>query len=239
MSWRVKLQVAAGPLTVDVALSGDRRPTAVVGPNGSGKTTLLRAIAGALTPRSGLIEFGDVALFDTNRSIDLPIDQRRVGYVPQGYALFPHLTVAQNVEFGLRAMGQLSPEQCSAKVQSILEQLGCDPLAHRYPARLSGGEQQRVALARALIIEPAVLLLDEPLAALDIAARRTVRETLAQRLRDLDRPTLVVTHDPRDVQALDADVYVLEQGRVIQHGSLDALRQEPASDFVAEFTAAT
>jgi molybdate transport system ATP-binding protein len=237
--WCVRIRATIGELGLDVALRGARGPVAIVGPNGSGKTSLLRVIAGAQPARAGEIVVAGVTLYSSDSSIDRPIEDRRVGYVPQGFGLFPHLTVLDNVLFGLHHRSGVEGRGARrARAMGMLTLLGCEELADRLPKRLSGGEQQRVALARALVIEPRILLLDEPLAALDVSARRSGRAVLAARLRELDCPTIVVTHDVRDVEALDAHVCVLEQGRVTQQGSVPQLRARPATDFVAEFAQA-
>jgi ABC-type sulfate/molybdate transport systems ATPase subunit len=213
-------------------------PLCLIGPNGSGKTSILKLIAGALRPDRGRIRLGQTELFDCASGVDVPSERRRVGYVPQGYGLFPHLSALDNVAFGLStsAHGKRRSD-ARAEAERLLEQLDCTALASRLPIALSGGERQRIALARALLVEPELLLLDEPLSALDVGARRSVRSFLAARLRSLHKPALVVTHDPRDVKELDAEVCVVERGRVVQRGSLDALRADPKSDFVAEFVA--
>jgi len=237
--WCVQVQLEVGALSLDVALDGDASPLALVGPNGSGKTTLLRAITGALRPVRGRIEVDGRSLFDSERGVDAPSERRRIGYVPQGQGLFPHLRVIDNVAFGLSSGARRRPRAARRRLAlDMLQALDCDHLAGRPPVRLSGGERQRVALARALVIEPALLLLDEPLAALDATARRAVRTFLAGRLRALGRPSIVVTHDVRDVAALGARVCVLEQGCIVQRGDLAALRAAPATDFVAEFVGA-
>jgi len=156
-----------------------------------------------------------------------------VGYVPQGYGLFPHLRVLDNVRFGLAGSSQRD-NGARASALAVLEQLEADHLAERWPDTLSGGERQRVALARALVTEPHILLLDEPLAALDAAARRTMRRRLAERLEESAVPAMVITHDIRDIVALSADVHVMEEGRIVQRGPADALAAHPATEFVAE-----
>jgi len=235
VTWRVEVRARLGSLDLEVAIDGDRRPTALVGPNGSGKTTLLRMIAGALAPTAGQIRLGDRTLFDSKHAIELAPEERRVGYVPQGYGLFPHLRVADNVAFGLCFPPRRQPRSARREAATeLLAELGCAHLAERSTATLSGGEQQRVALARALIVDPAILLLDEPLAALDASSRRSMREFLAAHVTSRAKPAIIVTHDARDVLALDAFVLVLEHGRILQRGTAAELRAHPANDFVAE-----
>lgn len=233
MRWRVALHVVLGDFDLRVELEGDQRPVALVGPNGSGKTTVLRAIAGAHAPRSGYVQVGEDVLYDAAGGIALPPESRGVGYVPQGFGLFPHLSVADNVAFAIR--GGATRGQRRAAAAALLEEMDCADLADRRPAKLSGGQQQRVALARALMARPKILLLDEPVSSLDAVARRNLRRYLADYLRGHRGPTLFATHDPRDVQALGARVYVLERGRVVQSGSVADLVAAPATDFVAEF----
>jgi molybdate transport system ATP-binding protein len=238
VSWRLRVRAQVGALALDVAIEGGDGPVALVGPNGCGKTTLLRMIAGARRPDEGEIEVGGVPVFSTARALDVPCEARGVGYVPQGYGLFPHLSVLDNVAFGVReGQPRRGREEARALARVALAELGAEALAERRPATLSGGEQQRVALARALIRRPRILLLDEPLSALDAVARRSVRRFLAERLRALGRPSIIVTHDIRDIVALDAPIHVLEGGRIIQSGRAEALRAAPASEFVAELLA--
>ena len=234
--FRVRVEAALGSLQLDVDLRGGDVPLALVGPNGSGKTSLLRIVAGALPARQTEIEVGGEPLVSSRRGIRLPVERRRVGYVPQGFGLFPHLRVIDNVAFGLSTGAERQNRHGRKRTAlAMLQQLDCAELADRMPTDLSGGERQRVALARALVTKPRLLLLDEPLSALDVGARGKVRRFLAERLRDLPCPTLVVTHDARDVAALAAQVCVLEGGRIRQRGTLADLRTAPATSFVAEF----
>jgi ABC-type sulfate/molybdate transport systems ATPase subunit len=236
LSWQLRVEARLGALSLDISLEGDREPLALVGPNGAGKTTLLRIVAGAHRPTAGRIQVGQRTLFDASQGIDLPPEARRVGYVPQGYGLFPHLSVLDNVSFGLTAPAHFMPRrERHARARALLGELGCTGLEERLPRALSGGEKQRVALARALILEPDVLLLDEPLAALDITSRRAMRAFLAAYLRERDKPALVISHHVRDVLALGGRVAVIERGRVVQHGRAAELAAAPASPFVAEF----
>lgn len=229
--WQATLRGRVGAVELDVTLEGGAAPVALVGPNGTGKTTILRTLAGAYRPEAGRIEVGGQVVFEHEAEIDLPPEARRVGYVPQGYGLFPHLRVVENVAFGLRRAGR---DERRRRALALLSKMGCEHLASRWPAELSGGEQQRVALARALATEPRLLLLDEPLAALDVAGRRALRSYLARHLADSGTPALVVTHDARDIMALEAEVFVLEGGRIVQRGRPEALAAAPATEFVAE-----
>jgi molybdate transport system ATP-binding protein len=198
---------------------------ALVGPSGAGKTTVLRVVAGLLRPRAGRVALdGDVWL-DTGAGVCLDPDRRSVGLVFQEYALFPHLSVEGNVGFGGRA-----------RASELLERFRIAHLAKAKPAELSGGERQRVALARALARGPAVLLLDEPMSALDAHTRASVRAELQELLRDLALPTILVTHDFEDAAALADRVGVIADGRILQLGPPDELVAAPSDAFVASFT---
>jgi molybdate transport system ATP-binding protein len=206
----LRLEARRGDFTLDVALQCPPGPTVVVGPNGAGKSMLLRTVLGAIRARRGTIRLGSRVLFDSDHDIDVPCELRRIGWVPQEYALFPHLTVRQNVAFGIDG----SDRPGRLRVDQLLDQLGLELLEARWPGQLSGGERQKVALARALAPEPKALLLDEPLAALDAQTRDATRAFLARTLRSLAIPSLVVTHDPQDAAAMDGPLVRLERGRV-------------------------
>ena len=227
MSWSADFTAQIGDFSLNVALYGEAEPLLIIGENGSGKSTLLRILAGALPISTGRIVLDGRILEDAGSGTRLPPQDRRIGYVPQGYGLFPHLTSLENVAFGLR--GATRRQQA----MTMLAALDCIALLDRYPAQLSGGQQQRIALARALITEPALLLLDEPLSALDVSARRQVRAALAQHLTG--RPSIIVTHDVRDVRALGGEVVVIEDGQVIQQGTAAALARAPKTPFIDEF----
>ena len=209
--------------------------TTVVGPSGAGKSTLLRLIAGLLRPDTGTIVLGDTLFDDAARGYHLPPGRRGISVVFQEYALFPHLSVAENVAYGLRARGTRRAER-TRRVGAMLERLGLGALAPERPGHLSGGQRQRVALARALVLEPRALLLDEPLAALDVQTRAAVRGELRAVLRDLAIPTLLVTHDYADALVFRERVVIMDAGRVVQDGPHTALLSHPRSRFVAEFT---
>ena len=231
---RARLSGCIGALPLEFELEVARGTLAVVGPNGAGKTSLLLMLLGALGAASGRIELGGRLLFDSEAGIDVPLEERRLGYVPQEYALFPHLSVRDNLRFALRSSG-LSGAELEDRARESLADLKLEAFAERRVTALSGGEQQRVALARALSVRPHALLLDEPLAAFDIAARRETRAFLAEYLQRLDLPTLVVTHDAGDARALGQQIAVLEAGRIVQCGSWAELDARPASRFVREF----
>ncbi|NUT56384.1 MAG: ABC transporter ATP-binding protein [Thermoleophilia bacterium] len=212
---------------LSVAASLGRETLALVGPSGAGKSSILRAIAGLLRPERGRIALGATAWLDTAAGVDLPPERRSVGLVFQDYALFPHLDVRRNVGFGGRR-----------RVDELLERFRISQLANARPGSLSGGERQRVALARALARDPDVLLLDEPLSALDAHTRALVRSELAELLAELSLPTLLVTHDFEDAAALADRVGVIVEGRILQLGTAAELLAAPADAFVAGFTGA-
>jgi molybdate transport system ATP-binding protein len=204
------------------------RTVALVGPSGAGKSSVLRVVAGLAEPHRGRVLLDGERWLDTDRRISLPPERRRVGLVFQDYALFPHLDVRGNVAFGA----------VDRSVDALLERFRIGHLASTHPGELSGGERQRVALARALAREPAVLLLDEPLAALDAHTKAEVRHELSELLGELGLPTLLVTHDYEDAAALADEVGVLVEGRLRQLGTPGELVARPRDAFVASFTGA-
>jgi len=234
-----RLEAVIGARTIDVALDTGPGTLVLVGPNGAGKTSVLSLLLGRLPATRGRIAIGGTVLLDTDARVLVPTEQRRLGYVPQDYGLFPHLSVAANIGFALAsAYPRLGRRARAARVEAALERLDLRSLAERAPARLSGGERQRVALARALSVEPRALLLDEPMAALDVHARREVVAALAASLRELALPSLVVTHDPHEARLLGHTIAVLEAGRIVQHGTWDELARAPRTPFVERFVAA-
>ena len=236
--WQVRLSAHLGSFELDVDLRGGAAPVALIGPNGAGKTTLLRLIAGVHRPDAGLIRVGDEVLYDSERALLRSPEERRVGYVPQGFGLFPHLSVTDNVAFALHAARPRLPRADRRRAAAeLLAGMDAAHLLERRPATLSGGERQRVALIRALLVDPLLLLLDEPLASLDAQARQTLRAHLAGLLAERARPAIVVTHDARDVLALNAHVYAIEAGRIVQHGPAERIAADPATPFLAEFFA--
>ena len=207
--------------------------TVLFGPSGSGKTTILRCLAGLEIPDMGEIFFGKETWFANGKNLVPPRD-RHVGFVPQDYALFPHLSVAGNIAFGLR--GRTVAEK-KARVAELLGWLGLDGLDARLPATLSGGQQQRVALARAVAHQPKLLLLDEPLAALDTPTRNRLRGELRGLLRRLGIPTVFVTHDRLEALSLGDYLVLLNEGRIVQRGPVQEIFNRPANPAVAGIVA--
>jgi molybdate transport system ATP-binding protein len=206
------------------------RVTVLFGPSGCGKTTVLRCLAGLERPDEGEIHFGAERWFEASAGFSLPVQRRGIGYVFQDYALFPHLDVAANVGFGL---SRLPAAERRRRVASMLDRLGLGDLARRRTGELSGGQQQRVALARALVREPRLLLLDEPLAALDAALRESLRDELRQLLLRAGTPALVVTHDRNEALVLGDELVVMHEGRMLQAGPVIEVFNRPASAAVA------
>jgi molybdate transport system ATP-binding protein len=198
-----------------VAFEAEGRSIVLFGPSGSGKTLTLRAVAGLIAPDAGRIELDGRALFDSGARVDVPARERGVGLVFQDYALFPHLSVARNVAFGLGAgmFGRLDA-RARTRVGELLEMAGLSELADARPDRLSGGQRQRVALLRALAKSPRALLLDEPFSALDPLLRAQMRREVRATCQALDTPTLLITHDPEDVAEFGGTVVLYDQGRV-------------------------
>jgi molybdate transport system ATP-binding protein len=200
------------------------------GPSGSGKTTVLRCLAGLERPDRGSIAFGGDLWFESERGICLPPQDRNIGYLAQEYALFPHLSVARNLGFGLSGLDRAERRR---RVAAMAELLGLSGLENRHPHQLSGGEQQRVALGRALVRRPGLLLLDEPLSALDAPTREQLRRDLRRLLREQGMPTLVVTHDRVEATALGDAVLIMDGGQVCQSGPVSDVFSRPASEAVA------
>jgi len=212
---RLTLQSPERSFAVDAAFRSDAHRTALLGPSGSGKSTVLQAMAGLLPGVQGQVRVDGQTLLDSARGIDLPARARGVGFVFQDYALFPHLTVHENLCFGVQRLGRAPDPEATARVEALMAQFDIEALRRAYPRHLSGGQRQRVALARALATAPRLLLLDEPLSALDTALRIRLRAELAQMLARVQVPTLLVTHDPQDVEALAQSVVRLDAGRVV------------------------
>jgi molybdate transport system ATP-binding protein len=226
---RVRLGRFELAATVEAAPGG---VVALLGPNGAGKSTLLRAVSGLVPMTGGRIRLGDAVFDDVDRAVFVPARHRRVGVVFQDHRLFPHLRVVDNVAFGARSRGRARAD-ARAAAREWLARLGLDGLADRRPAQLSGGQAQRVALARALASEPAALLLDEPLAALDVQTRAEVQGELRDHLGRFAGPVLLVTHDPIEALLLAQRLVVLERGRVVQDGTPAEITSRPLTPYVA------
>jgi molybdate transport system ATP-binding protein len=217
--------------SLDVDFSAAPGFTILFGASGSGKTTLLDCVAGLTTPDAGRIAVGERALFDAKTQKNVPVAKRGVGYVLQDLALFPHLTIEQNAEYGLANLPRPARKEIAA---TMLREFRIDHLRQRRPAEISGGERQRVALARALVTDPCVLLLDEPLAALDAATKRKLIDDLRRWNEAHGIPILYVTHSREEVLALGERVLVMEQGRIIAQGTPHEVLSAPLQETVAQ-----
>jgi molybdate transport system ATP-binding protein len=234
VSLEARVIAHVGGLRVDAAFDAEPGRTVVLlGPNGAGKTTLLRVLAGLHALDAGRVVVDGQALDDPAAGTWVPTERRPIAVVFQDHALFPHLTALENVAFGLRARG-VRRADARRRARAWLEHVGVARHAGARPRSLSGGEAQRVAVARALVVEPRVLLLDEPLAALDASARIETRRELRHHLGAHDGARVVVTHDPVDAMTLANRVVVLEEGRVVQAGTITELREHPRSRYVAD-----
>lgn len=232
---KVDARKTYGPFSLEAAFSVAAGETlALVGPTGCGKTTCLMTIAGIVMPDRGIVRFAERLFCDTEAGIWLPPEKRNIGTVFQDFALFPHMTAFENAAYGLRAK-RIRGQPLREKVLAALETVGIGHLAARKPAGLSGGERQRLALARAIAIETPLLLLDEPISALDPHTRDSVRRELKALISSLGKTTVVVTHDPIDALTLGQRICVLENGRVQQIGEKRELLLYPKTEFVARF----
>ncbi len=225
--------VRRGAFTLAVATSvAPGEVLGVLGPNGAGKTSLLRALAGLTAVTEGSIRLGDLVLDDAATGAFVPAERRPVGLVFQNYRLFPHLDVRDNVAFSARSRGT-NRRHARLHADRYLQQLDLTSLASHKPNQLSGGQAQRVALARALAADPGLLLLDEPLAALDARTRLEVRTELRRYLVDFPGPVLIVTHDPLEAMVMTDRLLVIEDGHVVQHGTPAEVARRPATQYVA------
>ncbi len=230
LSVQTTLRGKHGAFSLDIHLQSSANRLVLFGPSGSGKTLSLQMIAGLVHPKTGHIVMDDTIFFDSAQGINLPTRKRRVGYVFQDYALFPHMTVWQNLAFALRQQEKRLPllgnafraivpsrlnDEQQDSIRYILELLEISHLAERRPAQISGGQKQRVALARALLISPRLLLLDEPFAALDPLLRIRMRKEIDSILQDCGVPLVMITHDPEDVDAFAEDLAVYANGQIL------------------------
>ena len=234
MSLDARVRLSLGALDLDMELSiAEGEVVALLGPNGAGKTTMLRAIAGLVTFTAGHVRMDGQLLEDMATGDYVPTERRPIGFVFQDYLLFPHLSVLDNVAFGLRSRGARK-RVARHKAIDWLDRLGLGSYASAKPAELSGGQRQRVALARALAPNPRLLLLDEPLAALDVTTRAEVRRDLKHHLASFPGLRLVVTHDPLEAAALADRLIVMENGRLVQTGTPAEVTERPRSQYVAD-----
>ncbi len=211
----------------------DGKFTTLLGSSGCGKTTLLRMIAGLETPDSGEILFDDEPVFSKEKGVNVPPEKRNLSFVFQDFALWPHMTVFENVAFGLRARKQ--KENIKERVQEALDAVKLSDLAGRYPHELSGGQQQRVAFARAIIIKPQCILFDEPLSALDAQLRESMRLEIKQMTSKLNMTSVFVTHDQSEAMSMSDYIVVMNGGKIEQYGTPQEIYERPATKFVAEF----
>jgi len=216
-------------LNVDFALQ--HGITILFGASGAGKTTLLDCVAGLKMPESGQLSVSGRVIFDSEKRICLPATHRKVGYVFQDLALFPHLKVESNVAYGL---ADIPTAERAQRVARMLDAMGISPLAHRHPVQLSGGERQRVALARALVTDPSILLLDEPLAALDLPVRMKIADDLRRSIQSLPIPVIYVTHSRDEVFMLGENLLVMERGAITAQGTPHEVLSAPRGETVAQ-----
>jgi molybdate transport system ATP-binding protein len=234
VSLDASIRLELGPLDLDMEIAIDEdEVVALLGPNGAGKTTLLRAVAGLAPFRSGHVRLDGKVLEDTATGQYVPTERRPIGFVFQDYLLFPHLSVLDNVAFGLRSRG-MSRTHAAEKALQWLDRVGLKSYSQAKPVELSGGQRQRVALARALAPDPRLLLLDEPLSALDVTTRAEVRRDLKHHLASFEGIRLLVTHDPLEAVALADRLIVMEGGRLVQTGTSAEVTERPRSQYVAD-----
>ena len=234
MTLQATIGVRLGSLDLDVELeAAPGEVVAILGPNGAGKSTVLRALAGLLATERGRITLDDHVLDDADADVFVPVERRPIGVVFQDHLLFGHLTARENVAFGLRARG-VAKAIARRRADEWLERVGLADHAGHRPRALSGGQAQRVALARALAFDPRLLLLDEPLAALDVSTRSGVRRDLRRHLDSFDGMRILVTHDPLDAYALADRVAIMDAGRIVQLGTIHEVTAHPRSRYVAE-----
>ncbi|EDX77577.1 molybdate ABC transporter, permease protein, putative [Coleofasciculus chthonoplastes PCC 7420] len=229
----VNLKKQLPGFTLDAQLEANGQPLGLLGTSGSGKSMTLRCIAGLDSPNQGRIVLNGRVLFDSQRGINIPSRQRRIGFVFQNYALFPHLTIVQNIAFGLQNLPKLERRQ---RISKYMEMMQLQGLENRYPEQISGGQQQRVALARALVIHPEALLLDEPLSALDTYLRSRIERLLSETLSTYEGVTLFVTHKLEEAYRICQNLLILSQGNVIANDTKETIFERPPSFEVAQVT---
>ncbi|TXK84781.1 ABC transporter ATP-binding protein [Paenibacillus sp. N3.4] len=221
---------------IDLSLAKGRFTT-LLGPSGCGKTTLLRMIAGLESPDEGEIHLGDVCLFSRSQRINRAVHQRNFGMVFQDFALWPHLTVLENVAFGLKAKGDTT--NWRQRAMEAIELVQLHGKEKRYPHELSGGQQQRVALARAIVVRPQLVLFDEPMSALDALLRDEMRLELMNLVRSIGFTVVYVTHDQTEAMSMSDEIVVMREGRILQKGTPETIYQKPSHPFTAHFIGKT
>ncbi len=227
----IRKKLTGFELKIEMSLAANQGQVLVLfGPSGSGKTMTLRCIAGATDPDAGVISIGERVVFDSRARLNVRLTDRRVGYLPQNYGLFPHLNVTDNIAFGLF---KWEKRRVESRVEELVTLMQLQGLEKRFPRQLSGGQQQRVAFARALAPDPAILLLDEPFSALDANIRSELRDNLALLSRKLDLPVVFITHDLEEAYMLADRIAVYERGQVLQYGRRDDIFYRPATREVA------
>ncbi|NQX68910.1 ABC transporter ATP-binding protein [Paenibacillus alba] len=226
------------PALQDIHLTVTKgRFTTLLGPSGCGKTTLLRIIAGLETPDEGDIHIGDVCLFSKKRRINRPVHQRNFGMVFQDFALWPHLTILENVAFGLKAQGDTT--NWRNRSMEAIELVQLQGMEKRYPHQLSGGQQQRVALARAIVVRPQLVLFDEPMSALDALLREEMRVELMRLVRQIGFTAVYVTHDQTEAMSMSDEIVVMKSGRILQKDVPEVIYRKPTHAFTARFIGKT
>jgi len=231
----VDIQKKFPKFNLQAKFTADCKMVVIFGPSGAGKSLTLQALAGLIKPDVGRIRVGNQTFFDSATGLNQPPRQRRIGYLLQEYALFPHLTVAENIAFGLKGLTRWARR---SKVDEMVKLMRLQGLEDIYPAKISGGQKQRVALARALIIEPKVLLLDEPFSALDSAVREKLRLDLTQIKQQYDIPIIMVTHNLEEAYQLAEQMVIIDEGRVLQSGQGSDIFHHPKNRTVARFVGA-
>jgi len=232
----VQFKKAFADFSMDVSWQAGREIVVLFGPSGAGKSLTFQIMAGLVAPDEGHIQLGDAVFYDAQSDINRSPQSREIGYLFQHYALFPHMTTRENVLYGHR---QPRSSEAAADFAAMLTRFHLEGLEQRYPGALSGGQRQRVALARALMRKPKVLLLDEPLSAVDLTVRRSIRTELKTLQRALGIPMVIITHDLGEALAMADQLIIYEHGRVVQAGTPEAIVQNPQNDIIAAWAGST